>query len=157
MASFVETTKFSAHIESDGQHHHYSELLDLVIKGTAVYAGSWILDRWSEPDDGRFELVPFAGRRDFVSKLLRDLKAVPIWQEHLSPLGVEHSEGYSAPAFDVRLHRDDRVLVNSQVDGDEWLPGRRFRVTVLRNLLPLIVPADFDPPWRAPEDGESVG
>ena len=59
--SFVEPTKFDAEILCDGQLHRYEGLTDVIIGGTAVYAGAWIMDRASEPDDGKFELVPMQG------------------------------------------------------------------------------------------------
>ncbi len=145
--SFTEATKFAAEIVADGEVHHFDQLIDLVIKATAVYGGQWILDRNGAPDDGRFEEVPFLGRRDWVSKILRDLKDVPLWQEHLEVLGLEHGESFSGRTFEVKLTREDKPAICSQLDGEEWLPGNDFLVRVREEKVPLLVPSDFVPPW----------
>lgn len=147
LESFVEPTKFAAEIVADGVHHHFPSVLDLVIKATAIYGGQWVLDRNGRPDDGRFELVPFSGRRDWASKALRDLKDLPIWQEDLDLLGLSHTEGFSAAAFDLHLIRPPRPAVQAQLDGEEWVKGERFRVEVTGKKLPLLTPRDFTPPW----------
>jgi diacylglycerol kinase family enzyme len=149
--SFTEATKFDADVVADGQAHRYEQLIDLVIKATAVYGGQWVLDRNGAPDDGRFELVPFLGRRDWVSKILRDLKDVPLWQEHLEVLGLDHGETFSGARFEVKLTRTERPAVCSQIDGEEWLPGDHFLVTVREEKVPLLTPGAFVPPWAPPD------
>ncbi len=148
VASFVEPTKFSAEVTSAGETRRWEGLTDLVISGTPIYAGEWVVDRFAESDDGKFELVPMQGRRDWASKALRDLRVLPLFQEDLDVIGVTHAEGYSAADFDLRLSRPEREGIASQIDGEEWLAGERFRVTVLANHLPVIAPEGFVPPWR---------
>lgn len=149
LASFLEPTKFDADIDSDAGHFTYRGLTDLVLKNTAIYAGAWVLDRHGAPDDGKLDLVPMVGRRDFASKALRDLAALPLWQEDLDLIGVSHSVGFSASRFDLVLHREGREDVRSQIDGEEWASGRRFRIEVLPRRLPLVVRGDFVPPWKS--------
>ena len=43
------------------------------MKNTRVFGGEWIFDPHAEPDDGKFELVPVTGRRDFVTKLFANV------------------------------------------------------------------------------------
>ena len=148
LRTWLEPTRFAAEIVTPERAVRYERLTDLIIKNTAVYAGEWVLDRQGRPDDGRFELVPFEGRRDLFSKLVRDSRHIPIWQEHLDLLGVTHSRGFSASRFEISLLRPDRPEVQSQVDGDEWVAGDTFRVSVRAGVLPLVVPADWVPPWR---------
>lgn len=148
VASFVEPTKFTAEVVSGGDRHRYEGLTDLIISGTTVYAGEWITDRFAEPDDGLFELVPMQGRRDWASKVVRDLRVLPLFQEDLDRMGIEHAKGYSAADFVLTFERPRRENIASQVDGEEWRSGARFRITVLPNALPVIAPADFEPPWR---------
>jgi diacylglycerol kinase family enzyme len=148
VASFLEPTKFSARVVADGKTYEYEGLTDIILSGTSIYGGAWVLDRRSEPDDGKFELVPMQGRRDWASKALRDLSASVIRQEHLDLIGVTHSEGFSASTFDITLTHPGRDGIASQVDGEEWHIGSRYRVTVEANRLPLFTPADFVPPWR---------
>lgn len=148
VASFIEPTKFAAQIVCDGRTIEYSGLTDVIISATAIYAGEWVLDRFSEPDDGLFELVPMQGRRDWASKALRDLAILPLFQEDLDVIGVTHSDGVRGARFELTfLHEGDRAI-SSQLDGEEWIPGNRYRVSVLKNALPVITPEKFVPPWR---------
>jgi len=146
--SFFEPTKFDADIVADGEELHFAGLTDVILKNTAVYGGAWILAREGEPDDGKLELIPMQGRRDWFSKILRDHQNVPVWQEDLDLLGVTHAAGTSAAHFELRLHRPAREEIRAQLDGEEWTSGKHFVVDVDKNALPLLTPADFIPPWR---------
>lgn len=146
--SYIEPTKFSAEVRADGERHVYEGLTDLLVSNTAVYAGEWVLDRLSDADDGVFELVPFLGRRELFSKAIRDLKDLPIWQEHLDALGVTHSPVVTAREFELRLLRRGREQIQTQIDGEQWLPGYWYRVQVLPRVLPLCVPKDWVAPWK---------
>jgi diacylglycerol kinase family enzyme len=148
LESYFERVKFSCEVLADGTRHELDGLTDVIISGTPVYAGHWVLDRHAEPDDGKFELVPMQGRRDWASKALRDLAASPIWQEQLDRVGLTHSEGFAASSFELDFYRPEKAELHAQVDGEEWGSGDKYRVTVLPRLLPLITPADFVPPWR---------
>jgi diacylglycerol kinase family enzyme len=148
LETYVAPVKFTCEVVADGQTHVLSGMTDVVISGTPIYAGHWVLDRRAEPDDGKFELVPFQGRRDWTSKALRDLAAHPIWQEQLDELGLRHAEGFSASRFDLDFYRPEKGELHAQVDGEEWGAGDRYRVEVLPRALALITPADFVPPWK---------
>jgi diacylglycerol kinase family enzyme len=147
IAGYLEPTRFAAEVTTDGTTWHFEDLTDLIVSGTPVYAGEWVLDRESLPDDGLFELVPMQGRRDMASKALLDLKALPIWREHVEALGLRHTKGYSGSHFDIHLLRPERALVAAQLDGEEWGVGDRYRIDVLPRLLPIIVPAGWVPTW----------
>lgn len=149
LESYVEPVKFNATIVSEGVTHRYDGLTDLIVSNTALYSGEWIVDRSSEPDDGRLELCPFQGRRDWLAKTVRDLTVLGIKKEDFDALGISQSEGYAAKDFDVEMVRFAREQIASQVDGEEWHAGFHFRVGVRPHALPLITPADFQPPWRA--------
>ncbi|MBX3269916.1 MAG: hypothetical protein KF729_06625 [Sandaracinaceae bacterium] len=148
VASFVEPMKFTAEVTSGETTRRWEGLTDLIVSGTPIYAGEWVVDRFAESDDGKFELVPMQGRRDWASKALRDLRVLPLFQEDLDVIGVTHATGYSASDFRIRLSREGRAAIASQIDGEEWVAGEDFRVTVLANRLPVIAPRDFVPPWR---------
>jgi diacylglycerol kinase family enzyme len=153
LATYIEPAKFTADVEAwVGQEHiqqHWPGLADVVIKNTAIYGGSWVLHRWSEPNDGLFEFVPIQGRREWLSKAVRDLAALPIWQEDLDLLGVSHSQGFSAQRFRLTLSRPEgQPSVTCQIDGEQWQSGNLFEVEVIANAVPLLVPADFKPPWK---------
>ena len=148
LASYVEPTKFDAEIIADGQRHTYRGLTDLIFKGTAVYGGNWVPAPDGRPDDGMFEMIPMQGRRDMVSKMIRDHVDVQLRGDELESLGVLHAEGCAAGRFEVELFRPAREQIRAQLDGDEWVDGTRFRIQVLKQRLPLIVPARWQPPWR---------
>jgi len=148
LASWLEPTKFAAEIDCDGVIHHYDGLTDLIVKGTPVYAGSWILDRDSEPDDGIFEVIPIRGRREWFSKAIRDLAVFPLTQDDLDQVGITHSQGLSGHTFEIRLERPGRELVPSQIDGESWEPGKVFQIEVFHGRLPLITPKSWCPPWK---------
>jgi diacylglycerol kinase family enzyme len=148
--SFTRNPKMDAEVVIDGDALvHYENVLDVVVKNTAIYGGAWVLDRRNEPDDGKMELVPFAGRRDWASKALRDLKDVPIWQEHLDELGVTHADSRQGSRFRLTLQPNAGGECATQLDGEEWLRGRRFVVSVYPRALPLITRDDWTPPWAA--------
>lgn len=148
LQSYVEPVKFTAEVVIDGTPHEFTGLTDLIINATAIYAGSWVLDRDGLPDDGEMELVPMHGRREWVSKAIRDHAEVPVWQEDLDLFGVSHSDSHPGSEFHLTLSRpegDERI--RSQVDGEEWSAGNVFHVRVERGALPLITRADWQPPW----------
>ncbi|MBW2457438.1 MAG: hypothetical protein JRI68_23225 [Deltaproteobacteria bacterium] len=148
LASWVEPTKFDVEVIADGRRRRYQRLTDLVINATPVYGGAWVLDRAAEPDDGRFEIVPIAGRRDWAGRALRDLAQSPIDHDELASLVVPQAEGLSATEVELHFRRPQRTEIASQVDGEQWVSGQQFRLTVLPRALPVITPAGFVPPWR---------
>jgi diacylglycerol kinase family enzyme len=148
LASWVEPTKFVADVTVDDSQHLLRNVTDIVIKATAVYAGSWVLDRHAEPDDGLFELITIQGRRDWFAHALKDLTAVQPLHDNLNTLGITTASSLPGASFELRLSRPARRMVACQVDGEEWHAGNHFRVEVLPGALPLITPADWTPPWR---------
>jgi diacylglycerol kinase family enzyme len=150
LESYVEPTKFDAFVTVDGHKRHLRRLTDLVINATPVYGGNWVLDRRAEPDDGKFELVAIGGRREWASKALMDLRNNPVTDADLRPFGVEHFQPIQGSEFDVELvHSKGDVDVASQMDGEEWVSGVHFKVTVLARTLPVYSPAGWQPPWRS--------
>jgi diacylglycerol kinase family enzyme len=147
LRSFTEPTKLYARVTADGTEHVFDDVLDVIISNTAVYGGEWVLDRTSQPDDGRFELVSVAGRRDWFIQTLRDMRKHNIWREHLPELGIQSPPPVSASSFEIVLERPKRPLVDTQLDGEEWVHGHRFQVRALPNLLPVLTPEGWTPPW----------
>jgi diacylglycerol kinase (ATP) len=147
-ASYLEPTFFDATVVVDGRTTHLPGLTDIVVKNTPVYGGAWVFDRTALPDDGLFELVPIAGRRDMAATALESLLEGPLRPGDLHVLG-EPSHGILRGAeMDLTLHRPDRPGVSSQVDGEEWVAGHHFRLSVLRGALAVLTPAGFRPSWR---------
>ncbi len=145
LASFVEPTKFAALVSTERFERSWLELTDLVVKATPIFAGAWVLDRRAEPDDGLFELVAVASRRDWAARVATDLAHAPVRPE---VLGIEPPEHLAASRFDIELMREGEAGVASQIDGEEWVRASRFRITVQPRRLPLLTPAGFRPPWK---------
>lgn len=147
LASWIEPTKFTLELVADGELHRYTGLTDVIVNATPIYAGNWVLDRNAQSDDGRFELVPIQGRRDWLLKAVKDLTQVTSLGDHLDAIGVPYTRPRSATTFELTLTRPGKPEVPAQVDGEEWIAGSRFRVKVIPQRLPLIVPKGFQPPW----------
>ena len=73
--SYVVDIKFDLDAVIDGNVHHFDHLLDVIVKNTKIFGGEWIFDPQAESDDGRFELVPITGRRDFDHEAARSPRA----------------------------------------------------------------------------------
>ena len=147
LRSYVEPVKFEARVRSETGEHVWTGLTDLIVSATAMYAGLWVPARHGRPDDGRFDVVPMQGRRDMLSKLVRDHKDLPLWQEDFDVIGITHSEGFSAAKLDIELLRPAGDPVASQLDGEEWRRGEHFQIEVEPRALPIIVRRDWTPPW----------
>jgi hypothetical protein len=114
----------------------------LIVKNTRVYAGAWVLDESSRPDDGIFELVPFMGKLDWTSKAIRDLEVVPINEDMLEELGLEHSKTLRASSLDLKfVVPEGGAPFAAQLDGEEWTAHLRVQIDVVAQGIRLIVPA----------------
>lgn len=148
LASWVEPTKFDAVAEVDGRTYRLPGLTDLIVNATPIYAGEWVLARDARVDDGRFELVPIQGRRDWFLKAVHDLAALPVLGDQLDALGVRSTGTVQGQRFALTLARPGRPALASQLDGEEWVAGHRFAVEVLPRALRVLAPAGWVPPWR---------
>jgi diacylglycerol kinase family enzyme len=134
---------FVAELTVDGQSHTLDNLTDLVIN-TIVYAGEWVVDPKSLHNDGRFEIVPFSGVRDWTSKLILYHKKSPITEEMLNKIGVSHTPSYRGSDIRLQLYRPNRdKSIPAQLDGEEFPPADRFEIQVHPQFLNIIVPKDF--------------
>ena len=104
----------------------------------------WIFDPSAESDDGRFELVPVTGRRDFGTKLLGSLRRSPVGVDDLSLLGFSHAPPVSGAHFDLTVRSTQ--LPAAQCDGEELPAGERYRIDAVPRALRLIVPRDHVEP-----------
>jgi diacylglycerol kinase family enzyme len=154
---FVETymvdVKFAADAVVDGRVIHLDGLLDLIIKNTRIFGGEWVLDANAESDDGRFELVPIAGRRDLTSRLLATYRHSPIGKAELEVLGIEHAEPIPGARFELTVRPPAGQLPAAQCDGEELPAGDRYRVEALPRALRLIVPRDHNDPSHTDMSG----
>ncbi|MEN9785694.1 MAG: hypothetical protein RLZZ299_958 [Pseudomonadota bacterium] len=140
LASYIEEQKFEAEVTTPNERFVLTGMTDLVVKNTRVYAGAWVFDDGSLPDDGEMELVPFRGRHEWIARAVVNLDGLPVVPQ-LTPAGAL-SPIVRAPWFE--LHIKDRPLgevVEAQLDGEEWRVAERWRVETVRHALRLCVPA----------------
>jgi diacylglycerol kinase family enzyme len=142
LESYVIDDKFRVVATLDGERVELDGLTDLIVKNTRVYAGAWVLDETARHDDGIFELVPFVGKLDWASKAIIDLEVVPLNEDMLEEIGLEHSKALRASTMDLEFFEpEDGVPLAAQLDGEEWLASRRIRIEVAARAIRLIVPA----------------
>lgn len=139
--SYVVSDKFDCEVEADGQKFELVGLTDLIVKGTRVYGGAWVFDRNARHDDGKFELVPFHGKRDWTSKAIVDLDGNPITEEMLNAIGVEHSKPISASRFVLAFRVwENTAPFAAQIDGEELAASDSVVVEIAPRALRLVVP-----------------
>ncbi len=144
LASYVDDDKFDATVDADDRTVLYPGLTDLIVKGTRIYGGAWVFDHQARPDDGKFEVVPFTGKRDWISKALVHLDESGAVKEGLESIGVTHSEGLSASVIEISLRQTEGGLpIKAQIDGEEFPAAPRTRIEVLPRVLRLLVPEEF--------------
>ena len=142
LESYVIEDRLHVIATLDGRRVELSGLSDLIVKNTRVYAGAWVFDENSRHDDGIFELVPFVGKNDWVSKAIRDLEFVPLNENLLEDLGLEHSKNMRASVMDLEIFEPaDGCPLATQLDGEEWPASHRVRIEVAARGLRLIIPA----------------
>ncbi|HEY5920048.1 MAG TPA: diacylglycerol kinase family protein [Kofleriaceae bacterium] len=151
--SYIIDTKFDLDAVIDGTVHHFPSLLDVIVKNTKIFGGEWIFDANAEADDGKVELVPVIGRRDFMGKLLGTMRHVPVGMEDLERLGIEHAPAIAGTHLELTVRADGGVLPAAQVDGEEIPAGDRYVIDVAPRALRLIVPREHVDPLAAEQSG----
>jgi diacylglycerol kinase family enzyme len=151
--SYVLDTKFDLDAVIDGKVYHYPSLLDVIVKNTKIFGGEWIFDARSESDDGRFELVPITGRRDFTAKLLGTMRHVPVGMDDLERLGIEHAPAIAGTTMELTVRGDAGILPAAQIDGEEIPAGDRYFIEVIARALRLIVPREHGDPSHIERSG----
>lgn len=146
LASYIEDYKFEAEITVGDQVIYWEGLTDLILKNTRIYAGSWVLDETSSPEDGLVEVVPFRGRDEWIARSIVHLEAVPVYDDTIRPLGVDLLKPPKVSRASLRIHeRPLTPAVESQLDGEEWKWAHRHEVQVHRHALRVVVPAPDTP------------
>ncbi len=136
--------RFDVEAFIDGERFELTGLTDLVVKNTRIYAGSWVLDKTSRPDDGVFELVPFRGKLDWASKAIVDLDGNPLTEEMLNQVGIEHSHPIRVSRLDLKfLEPTGGTPLAAQLDGEEWPISFGCSIEVIPRGLALIVPGAY--------------
>lgn len=146
LGGLVSRATFVAEITMDGLSEVYSGVSDILVQGTILYAGDWIFDPHAKPDDGKFEVVILRGPADWAAAAIAGHKHNPVTGDDLEVLGVPRREVPQAKTIDVRLlNTEDRGRVHAQIDGEEFVSTRHYRIQNLFNHLRIIVPED--PHW----------
>jgi diacylglycerol kinase family enzyme len=151
--SYVVDTKFDLDVVVDGVVKNYPGLLDVIVKNTKIFGGEWIFDPASESDDGKFELVPVAGRRDFFSKLSSGLRHSPIGPAELAQLGIENEPALAGSRMEMVVRTQTNALPAAQIDGEELPAGERYVIEVATRALRLIVPREHIDPSHTDHSG----
>jgi diacylglycerol kinase family enzyme len=146
LESYVIDDKFRVVATLDGERVELEGLTDLIVKNTRVYASAWVLDETSRHDDGIFELVPFVGKLDWTSKAIRDLRVVPLNEDKLEALGLEHSKTLRASSMELEIFVPaGGAPLAMQLDGEEWPATTRAHIEVARRGIRLLVPRREEP------------
>jgi diacylglycerol kinase family enzyme len=141
LESYVVDDSFAVEIEADGRRWSLQGLTDLIVKGTRVYGGAWVLDRTSRHDDGFFEVVPFQGKLDWTSKAIVDLDGTPVTEAVLDSLGVEHSRPFRASRLSLRFTWPaEGAPPAAQLDGEETAATDTATIEVVPRAIRLVVP-----------------
>ena len=154
--SYVVDTKFDLDAVIDGTVHHFPSLLDVIVKNTRIFGGEWIFDANAEADDGKVELVPIIGRRDFFGKLLGAMRHVPVGMDDLERLGVEHAPAIAGHHMELTVRTEGGIYPAAQVDGEEIPAGDRYVVKVEARALRLVVPRDHVDPSQTDDRSGAV-
>ncbi|HPH69470.1 MAG TPA: diacylglycerol kinase family protein [Kofleriaceae bacterium] len=149
---FAETymlqVKFDLDAIIDNRVVQYRELLDVVVKNTLIFGGEWVFDNKALSDDGKFELLPVTGRRDFTTKMFAGFRHNPVGTRGLEALGLHRPNCETGANFELVVRGRGGPLPGCQIDGEEAPAGERYRIAVLPRALNLIVPADFVEPSK---------
>ena len=141
LESYVVDDAIRATAVLDGRTVELEGLTDLIVKNTRIYAGAWVFDRTSRHDDGAFEVVPFHGKSEWMSKAIVDIDGNPITEEMLNEIGVSHSRPIRASVIELTLEvPEGGAALAAQLDGEEWYPHGEVRIEVIPRAIRLIVP-----------------
>jgi diacylglycerol kinase family enzyme len=151
--SYVVDVKFDLDAIIDGVVHPFEGLLDVIVKNTKIFGGEWIFDPATESDDGKLELVPVTGRRDFGAKLIGGLRRSPVGVDDLAALGIEHEPAIAGSKFELVVRTVGGNLPAVQVDGEEIPAGDRYYIDVATRALRLIVPREHVDPAAVDRSG----
>jgi diacylglycerol kinase family enzyme len=142
LGSYVDDGKFDVRFTADGEKQQWRGLTDLIVKGTRIYGGLWVFDRDARPDDGRFEVVPFVGKRDWISKAIVHLDGSGAAAEALEAVGVRNSANLSAARIELEFDEQPGQPLAAQIDGEEFPATAQVSIDVAARALRIVVPGD---------------
>lgn len=130
---------FVVEVVADGTRYE-ARLTELLIRGTRVYAGGWVVDPSARHDDGLFEVFRFPTPRDWLLRATLGLSVGPLSRAGLvapaAPPGTVR-----ASRIDVHFRLPEGVAPPPcQLDGEEFPRKARASIEVVARALRLIVP-----------------
>jgi diacylglycerol kinase family enzyme len=141
LESYVVSDMITATAVLDGRTVDLGAVTDLIVKNTRIYAGAWVFDKTSRHDDGAFEVVPFRGKSEWLSKAIVDIEGNPLTEAMLNEIGVSHSQPLRAKVIDLSLQAPlGGAPLAAQLDGEEWRPHEKVSIRIIPRALRLIVP-----------------
>lgn len=154
--SYVVDTKFDCDAVIDGKVYQFPSLLDVIVKNTKIFGGEWIFDPEAESDDGKVELVPVTGRRDFMTKLAGAMRNMPLGLDDLKMLGIEHEPAIPGTDLEITVRTEGGVIPAAQIDGEEIPAGDRYFIHVVPRALRLVVPREHVDPSQTDDRSAPV-
>jgi len=129
-----------ASIVADGKAYPFDRLAELLIRGTRVYAGGWVVDPTSRHDDGMFEVIPFRTRPGWLSRAAVGLYGGPLVRAGLVDAAAPPGT-LRASRIDVHFRVPERgIAPPAQMDGEELAPAAHISIEVIARAVRLIVP-----------------
>ncbi len=140
LAGYVDEQRFEAEVITPEGRVFYEGLTDLILKNTRIYAGAWVFDATSSPEDGEMELVPMMGRDELLARLVLDNEQVPVNTADVNPV-IPFTPIVRATSFFIRpRERPGAAAVDVQIDGEEFPTATAYRVEVVRHALRILIP-----------------
>lgn len=132
---------FGVSLVADGEARELDHVTELLIKGTPVYAGRWVIDRTSRHDDGLFEVAAFPDEPSWLWKAAVDMGGGDVLAGWLRARGQGLVKPFRISRLTLRFHVPRGAsLPPLQLDGEELPGSERAEIDVLPRALRLIVP-----------------
>lgn len=132
---------FGVSLVADGEARELDQVTELLIKGTPVYAGRWVIDRTSRHDDGLFEVAAFPDEPSWLWKAAVDMGGGDVLAGWLRARGQGLVKPFRISRLTLRFNVPRGAsLPPLQLDGEELPGSERAEIEVLPRALRLIVP-----------------
>lgn len=134
-------SRFAVEVVIDGEREEYTGVTDLLISGTALYAGDWIFAPDGKPDDGKFEVVVIRGHGDWTAAAIGGHKRNPVTDDDLEVLGLPTRPYAQGKDIEIRIYRPQGLdSLDAQIDGEEFVSTDSYVIENLFHHLRIIVP-----------------
>ncbi len=139
--SLVSGDRFTAEVRVDETVHQLTNLTDLLVKNTLIFAGDWIVDVDARHDDGMVEIATFRGIGDWTSRVIVNHKKFPLKKDAMERIGISPPTPLRGRSIHLQLLRPaSEEKIPCELDGEEFIAANFFEIKVHPRLLTLIVP-----------------